>query len=357
MTPPRGAARLLLAGGLALGLRGAAVHAAEPEDAGWQDGRTAVAPVPARPTPTWTRTLAAPTRQPLTTDGAKVFVVDGAGVTAFGGDGALRWKWAGEVGAAPVPAAEGLWVPGTDHLRLLDPATGAPRGEGLAAPPADVTPVAAPELRWVDLAGTLHGGSGWTVPLGGRAAGPPAAAGPRTWVATTAGDLVIVENAAVVRSVALGAPARGGPATDGVRVYVPVAARAPVPGGVVALDRDGAVAWRWSARLEPGAPLAVGRHVYVPDRGGRLVALDPASGRVDWEVEGFGPFTTRPILAGAFVYAADGDGNLYAIEAADGGVAWTLALGAPPAADPVLLPGRLVVALADGRVVAYGGAP
>ncbi len=244
------------------------------------------------------------------------------------------------------------------QLRLLDPATGAERASGLpATPTADVAPIVAPDLRWVDFGGTLRSQAGWEAPLGGRASGPPAADGRRTWILTTGGDLLITEDAAVVRSISLSAPGRGGPVLDPTGVYAGVGAVAPLPGGVVALDRDGVIRWRWSGTLEPGAGLALGAHLYVPDRGGRLVALDLATGRVAWEVEGFGPFVTRPIVAGAFVYAANGDGNLYAVDAADGGVAWTLPLGAPPAADPVLAPGLLVIPLADGRVVAYGVSP
>ena len=325
--------------------------------ASWQTNATDLPPVRALPTLRWTRTLVAPTVFPLTTDGARIFAAGVNALYAYGLDGALRWKLEGDLGAAPLPSPAGLWIPGTDTLRLVDPGTGVVQAAAPAGLPADVTPVVAPDLRWVDFSGTLHGGDGWAASLGGRAAGPPAADGPRTWVVTTGGDLVLTVDAAVVRSVALGAPGRGGPVLDTTGVYAAIGAVVPLPGGVVALERDGSERWRWSGTLEPGGGLALGAHLYVPDRGGHLVALDRATGRVVWDVEGFGPFVTRPIVAGSFVYAANGDGNLYAIDAADGGVAWTLPLGAPPSADPVLAPGLLVVPLADGRVAAFGVAP
>ncbi len=325
--------------------------------ASWQTNQSDLAPVRALPTVRWTRTLVAPTGLPLTTDGTRIFAAGVHALYAYGLDGALRWKLDGDLGAAPLPSPAGLWVPGTDTLRLVDPATGVVQASGPPGPAADVAPVVAPDLRWVDFSGALHSWAGWAASVGGRAAGPPAADGPRTWVLTTAGDLVLTEDGAVVRSVALGAPGRGGPVLDPSGVYAAIGAVPPLPGGVVALDRDGSERWRWSGTLEPGGGLALGAHLYVPDRGGHLVALDRATGRVVWDVEAFGPFVTRPIVAGSFVYAANGDGNLYAIDAADGGVAWTLPLGAPPSADPVLAPGLLVVPLADGRVAAFGVAP
>jgi len=331
-----------------------AVAPAPGSDPAWQTGRTDAAPIRARPELRWSRTLPATVDLPLVVAGDVVLVSLPGELRAVASDSTLRWTLPVELVAAPLPTADGVWVPAADHLRLVDPVDGRVKSHGPTDHPPDVSPVWAGDLRWLSLDGTLVSWAGWTLSVGGRAAGPAAADGERSFVATRSGDVVAVERGGVVWSRALGAPALAGPALDAERVYVPVGAGEGRGGGLVALGRDGGERWRWSSTLEPGAAPAVGDHVYLPDRGRQLVALDPATGAVEWQVEAFGPFTTRPIVAGSFVYAGSGDGTLHAVDAADGGVAWSIALGAPPAADPALIDGVLVIPLADGRLVAYG---
>lgn len=322
---------------------------------GWQSGQVDAPALRTPPREKWERTFDAPVTNALAADDSGVYIAAPGKLVALAVDGTLRWTVRGDLTGPALITSQGVWAPFSDRMRLLD----ARSGEVLSEAPLELAPDtgAAPStsgIAWVTFEGTVVDARGWHVSVGGRAAGPPATDGDRAYAATRAGDLAAVGAEGVEWSAVIGAPASAGPALDTEAVYVPFGARDRTPGGVLAMERSGAERWRWYGNVEPGAPLAVGSRLYVPERGDRLVALDRRTGALAWEVDGFAPFVTRPILTQSFLYAASADGTLHAIDTADGGVVWTLPLGSAPTADPVLAGGLLYFALADGRVVALG---
>lgn len=125
---------------------------------------------------------------------------------------------------------------------------------------------------------------------------------------------------------------------------------APVVG-----PQDGSI--RWKRKLEgavvPGPIVGRGGVVFAASNGGVLHALDPATGRDRWSLDGGGPYgsdlTTSPLLlpSGLLLWPGPGDA-LIAVEARDGRERWRLALGAP-GLSPVLGPdGTVYVADTGG---------
>lgn len=300
-----------------------------------------------RGTVVWTRTLPGPV-EGVVADAGGVVAWTAFGVDALDAGGRQRWARAGGL----VPAAGGLAVTGGAVVRL--------GADGSTADPAPlggtlVGPVVAAEgyRAWSLAEGLVGTDAGWSLVVGATPVGPPATDAGRVHVA--AADRVVAGGAdgrAWVVEVPM--PLSGGPVLGPDAVYVPFGPAGSEPGGVLALGRDGAERWRaWTRDLPVG--VAVDAYVYVSDRDGRVYALDPASGRWRWEMEGFGPFTTAPLVVGRAVYAGAADGRVWAMDAWDGGVLWSRALGAAVTAGPTAVDGRVVVGLADGRVVALGG--
>ncbi|MFZ5476240.1 MAG: PQQ-binding-like beta-propeller repeat protein [Myxococcota bacterium] len=342
---------------------GAAVASIELEDEdvqgqlpppSWRSGRAA-GPAPRNsPGEAWSRVLAGPITEPVVTDGERVYAVAEGRVYCFDLAGAELWEI--RVGASGGVAVTDLGPTiGTEggKVLVLDPKDGSTVKSLVGGGPVRGQPAQiGPAVAW----GTLHGGvastGGWGHDAALSAAGGIAADGDVWFLATLEGDLVAGDGEGVRWQAKLPGPAAEGPTLDDTHVYVPVAAREGEPGGVVAFTRDGKEAWRHRTGFGPAAALARGRNVYVPDKDGRLYALDPETGRENWSVEGFGEFGIQPLVVDGRVYAGNGDGSLSQIDGFDGGVVWSVSLGAPVSGEPALVRGMLVVGLANGRLVA-----
>ena len=125
----------------------------------------------------------------------------------------------------------------------------------------------------------------------------------------------------------------------------------PVVGGgrIVTLDAgatvtatgvDGQVQWTADvtppndgAREASGGGVALGAtQVYVSTGFGRVVALDAASGAVNWVQDLDAPGSAAPTVANGLVYVVARDGRAWAIDEAQGRVAWQLT-GTPSGAN------------------------
>lgn len=107
-----------------------------------------------------------------------------------------------------------------------------------------------------------------------------------------------------------------------------------------------------------GAPAYAQGSLYVPatllaDDGstaGRLYALDPETGAVDWSVDTGGALSVAPVATSDRVYLAGRDGTVHALTH-DGGTAWTADAGARIYSRPTYADGRLFV-VTTGDIVA-----
>jgi outer membrane protein assembly factor BamB len=155
----------------------------------------------------------------------------------------------------------------------------------------------------------------------------------------------------------------------GATVYVGTAA-----GEVVALDAaSGAVQWRAAVGAAVTEPPALAAGVlYVGTAAGRVVAVDAdgcgvATCPTLWSAAvGSGAVATQPAVGGsgptAVVYAATTSGDVASIAAAGCGRAtcrrlWSGSVGADVSSGPIVSTGRVIVGTADGRLVAFGLPP
>lgn len=336
-----------------------AAPAEPPPPPGWRTGTQPGPPIVHSPVEAWSKVLGGPITEPITTDGERLYVVAQDTVHCLDYTGRELWKLRLGPAAAVAPTDLGPVVATTtSRILVLDPLSGATVRSSISAGPVRGMPVTLPtSVAWATIHGAVASTAGWGRDVGLSAAGGLAADGDTVYLATLEGVLFAATEAGVTWKAALPGPAIDGPTLDAARVYVPIAAKDGEPGGVVAFDRAGKELWRRRTDFQPAAPLALGRHLLVPDKDGTLYGLDPATGDVAWTVAGFGEFGMQPAVVGDHLYAGNGDGTLSRIDGFDGGEVWKLQLGAAVTGEPVVHRGLLVVGLANGRLVALKEGP
>lgn len=163
-----------------------------------------------------------------------------------------------------------------------------------------------------------------------------------------------------------GAVSGGGLAVAGGRLYATTGF-----GELVALDpATGAVQWRQRLGAGIGAPTVAGGEVYVVSRDNRAWAIDAGTGRIQWELpaaSGGAVLTggAAPAVAGGQVFFPFGSGELLAVDRSSGVRAWgTVVAGGRLGAayssinditgDPVVVGGTVYAGNQSGRVVALG---
>jgi outer membrane protein assembly factor BamB len=137
------------------------------------------------------------------------------------------------------------------------------------------------------------------------------------------------------------------PVADGDRVYLSTGA-----GPLVAFDSaSGDPVWTFDpSRGVRGSPALADGVCYVGDLGGRLTALDAATGERRW-TESVGTFHGGPAVVDGDVYAVTGEGTLVSRHA-DGRERWDVSLDPPVTGTPVAVGGRVYVGTADGLLYA-----
>lgn len=150
----------------------------------------------------------------------------------------------------------------------------------------------------------------------------------------------------------------------------------PVP--LVELESPASVDEIWSRSLGDGEglsgtrqrPASDGDAVYAADDEGRLLALDPATGKTRWTVEldpvtgqrGWrvwrktvpeGGLLSSPGVGEGLVAVVGRSGVLHAVDASDGKEKWTAQVSAEVLAAPLVSNGIVVVRSQDGRLSAF----
>lgn len=88
---------------------------------------------------------------------------------------------------------------------------------------------------------------------------------------------------------------------------------------------------------------------YVPNDSGSLLALDPLSGDLIWDVE-IGDAEASVVVSSDTVFAVGSDGTVTAHDRESGAIVWTSQLGGFTRSSPILTRGRLVVAVDETLV-------
>ncbi len=277
----------------------------------------------------------------------------------IGADGQERWSRQARLAGPPLVTEDGLAVAeeggGVSLYSLGQGALKASFSGGAGG--AEGGPVRLnDELAWADRAGTVQGQTGWSVALSDKTAGGLCSDGRRAYVSTVDGRLSALTHKGLEWQATVPGKPVGHPVTDGDRVVVAWQDRGG--GGVSAFSAvDGALRWTSPLVQTPLTPPTLGEALYVPVKGGEIVALDLSTGQQRWTAAVGSAITSRPTASRTGLYVGDLDGRLHRLDKDDGGLIWTLELSLPIEASPTLLPGALLVGLADGRLLTLRETP
>jgi outer membrane protein assembly factor BamB len=134
----------------------------------------------------------------------------------------------------------------------------------------------------------------------------------------------------------------------------PPAVAAPSTAG--AAEKPPAARTAWTLRIPAGgvgfAPVVANGALFAAGRDGSVVRVDPATGRIVWQVSAGKRLTAGPGSDGAVVVVAARDGSLIAFDSA-GKPAWTTTLGAEAVTVPSVGLGLVIVRTSDNRISAF----
>jgi outer membrane protein assembly factor BamB len=96
--------------------------------------------------------------------------------------------------------------------------------------------------------------------------------------------------------------------------------------------------------------------LYSAARGGKVVAIDPASGRARWSADTKLDLSAGPGAGGGLVVVGTNDGDVVALEQANGKKRWSVKVSSEVLAAPLIAGDRVVVRTVDGRLRALSAA-
>ena len=127
-------------------------------------------------------------------------------------------------------------------------------------------------------------------------------------------------------------------------------------------DGPAPLAWRWSTSTSfaaSGAPLVIGDTIYTA-MGGRIYAIDRASGNKKWQYPAVDPipgrFRTTPVLVDGVLIAAGDNKVVYAVDPNTGAAKWNYASPSPVFNSPVAVGKFVAYSTSDNKLVALEGA-
>lgn len=253
--------------------------------------------------------------------------IDGT-FNALGPDGRVRWSYSGGAAffsSAAVSSTGHIYVGCDDGSFLAFHSSGRVLWSERQLQPFDSSPVIGDDGT-IYIGGnglqafTPRGGRRWRVRTGSHVFAPPVVH-PRRMVIFGGADGVlraVGDNGRDAFQVQLQGEILGG----GTVLEVGTIIVGTTAGQVVALDREGARLWEvtglGSIHTTPSEGLD--GNIYVASDNGRLYALDPESGEIQWERQTGGPLRASPVVDSAgriyfgsqdrFIYCLDPDGSI-----------------------------------------------
>ena len=110
-----------------------------------------------------------------------------------------------------------------------------------------------------------------------------------------------------------------------------------------------------------GTPAIVGSSVLVTSDGGRVIALDRATGAMKWEMRLPGPLWASPVVVDDVLLVGDCDGFFHAFDVSNPDVVppklWTIELGSCIEATPAVWDGRIYLGTRGGHLFVLGDPP
>ncbi len=340
------------------------------------DARTGAMPGPApvgKPAVSWSFEAHAPIASSPAVVGRTVYLVGNDGtVHALSLDqGIERWqtKLGATASASPL-VADGLLIVGdsTGTVHALDTDDGSARWTQATDGPISG---AAARIGDVAIVGTTSGtgyaidlstGSiRWSTPLGGSISTSVAVADGTAYVGAGRNlSAVAVSDGRIRWQEAVSASGRiGTPTAAGGLVFAATGLDADDPSvhGIVALDvSNGAARWRFESptRAVVYTPAVVDGRAYIVGEDGRVVALDAASGALQWVAATDQVDEAVPAVANGQVFVAGNGGAMNALDASTGALRWTVPYRGVPY-GPTVVDGYVLVGTNLGMLIAIGG--
>jgi outer membrane protein assembly factor BamB len=123
-------------------------------------------------------------------------------------------------------------------------------------------------------------------------------------------------------------------------------------GYVYAVSSDsGKVVFKTALQAPCLSAAVCGERIWIGDVSGRMYALNPGDGRIEWQKELDGPIWCPPAVAGNRVYAVHSGGRLFALDAATGRELWSYTAVDVIRAAPLVVGECTVIGTLTGKVV------
>jgi serine/threonine-protein kinase len=268
-----------------------------------------------------------------------------------------RWTYQadGSVGSSPAIAHGLVYIASSLHLFALDASTGAvvwsyPVDRGLvdASPAVDgglVFATSQDSLFALDAAtGELRWSRSFRIPIDSN----PAVSGAMLYFASEETVFAVHPDSGLVKwsRPLTRDDIHSTPAVAGGRVYVSAGGRR----GVVAIDAaTGTVDWSAALPMSSGSsPAVVNGMVYVGDTDAQVYALDASTGAVRWTFKTGGFVRSSPAVADGTVFVGSDDGYLYALKASNGAERWAYPTSNALRSAPAVANGVVYFGSADG---------
>ena len=98
-------------------------------------------------------------------------------------------------------------------------------------------------------------------------------------------------------------------------------------------------------------PLVEGSRIFAAEPGGKVYALDAATGIVVWQVDSELEISAGVGFGHGIVVVASTEGQLLVLDATDGNLLWQSTVGAEVLARPIVADERIIVRTGDGQVI------
>ncbi len=119
--------------------------------------------------------------------------------------------------------------------------------------------------------------------------------------------------------------------------------------------KDGSLAWKHKSKGGYwSTPAVVGDTVYIGSAGGKLDALEAATGKVRWTFDLGASTWASPAVIDGKILIGDFDGRFHCVNASDGKSLWTMKLGGRIHSTAIAIGGRIFVGSTDGWFFGIG---
>ena len=197
----------------------------------------------------------------------------------------------------------------------------------------------------------------WDYETGDQIRCRPSVAGDRTFLGGCDASLhsvKISDGTAAADPMPLDGPTGSTPAVFGDRAFLPTQT-----GSILAFNwKTGEQLWSYSDADRPeefrNSAAVTADHVVVTSKNRKVIALDPASGKVQWTTTLRKRADGSPVIAGEDVWVAAADGRLYRLSLSDGTEKWQYEERGSFIAPPAIAGNHLIVANDKGSVICFG---